>query len=57
MSNVLASCRSLLADTLDELAEKLGLPAEELKASVARYNELCDLGYDPDFGKHPKYLK
>jgi len=44
-------------DTLDELAEALGIPAENLKASVARYNELCDKGFDEDFGKEPKYMK
>ena len=45
------------ADTLDELAEKLELPADELKASVARYNEIVDKGWDEDFGKDPKFLK
>lgn len=45
------------ADTLDELAEKLGIPADALKASVERYNEMCDAGFDEDFGKQAKYLK
>lgn len=44
------------ADTLEELVEKLGLPKEEALASIQRYNELCDEGYDPDFGKNPKFL-
>ncbi len=44
------------ADTLDELAEKLEIPADELKASVERYNKVVDMGYDADFGKDPKYL-
>ena len=39
------------ADTLEELAEKLGLPADKLVATVARYNELVDGGEDLDFGK------
>ncbi len=39
------------ADTLEELAEKLGLPAEKLVATVDRYNELVDAGEDKDFGK------
>ncbi|MEQ3362128.1 FAD-dependent oxidoreductase [Raoultibacter massiliensis] len=43
-------------DTLDELAEELGIPAENLKESVARYNELCESGEDTDFGKEKKYL-
>lgn len=45
------------ADTLEELAEKLDIPADALVASVERYNELVDLGYDADFGKNPKYMK
>lgn len=45
------------ADTLDELAEKLKVPADALKKSVSRYNELVDQGYDADFGKNPKFMK
>ncbi len=41
------------ADTIEELAEKLGLPAEELAATVKRYNELCAKGEDEDYGKEP----
>ena len=44
------------ADTLDELAEKIGVPAEELKKSVARYNEMCEKGEDTDFGKRSELL-
>ena len=44
------------ADTLEELAEILGIPGDALVASVARYNELVDAGFDADFGKDPKYL-
>ena len=44
-------------DTLDELADKLGIPADALKKSVERYNELCEAGFDADFGKQAKYLK
>lgn len=45
------------ADTIEELAEKMGVPADALKATVDRYNELCELGEDVDFGKAGKYLK
>lgn len=38
-------------DTIAELAEKLGLPADKLEETVARYNELYDKGVDEDFGK------
>ena len=39
------------ADTIEELAEKLGLPVENFKATVERYNELFDKQVDEDFGK------
>ncbi len=42
------------ADTIEELAEGIGVPAENLRATVDRYNELCDKGVDEDFGK-PAY--
>lgn len=44
------------ADTLEELAEELDIPFEKIKESVDRYNELCEKGYDEDFGKPSKYL-
>lgn len=43
-------------DTLEELAAELGIPYEKLKATVDRYNELCDKGCDTDFGKPAKYM-
>ena len=39
------------ADTIEELARKLGLPAEELKRTVDRYNDLARKGVDEDYGK------
>ena len=44
------------ADTVEELAEKLGMDAETLAATVARYNELAAKGVDEDFGKPAKDL-
>jgi succinate dehydrogenase/fumarate reductase flavoprotein subunit len=41
------------ADTLEELAEKLNIPADNLVATVERYNELCAKGVDEDYGKAP----
>ncbi len=40
-----------VANTLEELAEKSGLPAENLVAAVKRWNELVDKGVDDDFGR------
>lgn len=39
------------ADTLDALAEKLGIDAENLKATVAKYNEMTRAGEDTEFFK------
>ncbi|WP_303202395.1 FAD-dependent oxidoreductase [Raoultibacter timonensis] len=44
------------ADTLEELAEQIGVPADNLKATVDRYNELCAKGNDDDFGKRPEIM-
>jgi len=43
------------ADTLEELFEKIGLPASTLK-TVERYNELARNGEDTDFYKDPSLL-
>ncbi|MDR2197730.1 MAG: FAD-binding protein [Coriobacteriales bacterium] len=45
------------ADHIEDLAEMMGVNPETLKATVDRYNELCEKGFDEDFGKLPKYLK
>lgn len=39
------------ADTLAGLAEQIGVPAAELEATVARFNELAAKGTDDDFGR------
>ena len=44
------------ADTIEELAEKLGRPVDKTVESFNRYNELCEKGEDLDFGKPAKYL-
>jgi succinate dehydrogenase/fumarate reductase flavoprotein subunit len=44
------------ADTLDELAAKMKVPADALKRTVARYNELVTKGTDEDFGKRKELL-
>ena len=45
-----------VADTLDELADAMGVDKENLKKTVARYNEVCAMGEDVDFGKPSQYL-
>lgn len=45
------------ADTLDELADKLGIEDKAaFLASVERYNQLCETGIDEDFGKDAKWM-
>jgi fumarate reductase flavoprotein subunit len=46
----------LKADSIDELAKKMKVPAAAFKATVNRYNELARKGKDEDFGKHPDRL-
>jgi fumarate reductase flavoprotein subunit len=43
-------------DTIEELAEKIGVPVENLVQTVKRYNELYELGEDVDYGKRPNLL-
>ena len=42
-------------DTIEEVIEKLGLPAETIE-TVNRYNELCEAGEDTDFCKDAKLM-
>ena len=51
VEGLIESGHVIKADTIEELAEKLGLPVENLVKSVARYNELEAKGHDDDFGK------
>jgi succinate dehydrogenase/fumarate reductase flavoprotein subunit len=44
------------AETLDELARLIDVPAEELKKTVERYNALVAAGDDTDFGKRSELL-
>lgn len=44
------------ADTIEELAEGLGLPADKVKATVDHYNELAYAGEDTDYGKEQHRL-
>lgn len=39
------------ADSIEELAEKIGVPAENLTATIAKYNAAVDAGVDEEFGR------
>ena len=47
----MATDAGVQADTIEELAEKMGVPVEEFCATIERYNELAKKGVDEDFGK------
>lgn len=42
-------------NSLNEIAEQLGMDATVLTANVARYNKLCATGEATDLGKNPQY--
>jgi succinate dehydrogenase/fumarate reductase flavoprotein subunit len=44
------------ADTLEELAEKMGVPVDTFVSQVQHYNDMCRAGRDTDFFKDPKFL-
>jgi fumarate reductase flavoprotein subunit len=46
----------LTADTIEALAPKFGADPATFKATVDRYNELVQMGQDPDYGKSPELL-
>ena len=41
------------ADSIADLAAKLGVPAADLTSSLQRWNDLCAVGEDKDFGRPP----
>lgn len=48
---------SFKADTLEELAEKIGMPSKMLVDEITKYNRFCQQGRDDDCYKDPKFLK
>jgi fumarate reductase flavoprotein subunit len=47
----------MVADSLEELAGKMGVNPIVLTATVAEYNRYCAQGHDELFAKEPKYLR
>lgn len=45
------------ADTLEELAEKIDVPADTLTTTIAQYNNYVEQGSDPEFNKSAFGLK
>lgn len=44
------------ADTIEELAEGIGVPAETFAATIERYNSMADAGEDTDFAVPETFL-
>ncbi len=44
------------ADTLEELAEKMGVPVDTFVSQVRHYNDMCRAGRDEDFFKDPRFM-
>ncbi|MDR0501132.1 MAG: FAD-dependent oxidoreductase [Coriobacteriales bacterium] len=57
LEQAVESGQVLKADTLDELANKIGCPAASLKATIERYNQVCANGVDDDFAKRSVWLQ
>ncbi len=45
-----------MGQTLEELAEKIGVPADNLKETVVHYNACCAAGFDDEFFKPAEQL-
>jgi fumarate reductase flavoprotein subunit len=46
----------VIADTIEELGDKMGVDRKTFVATLKRYNELCAKGHDDDYFKPAKYL-
>ncbi|MBN2075260.1 MAG: FAD-dependent oxidoreductase [Dehalococcoidales bacterium] len=47
----------IIADSIDELAEKTGIDKEGLKKTLDEYNRCCETGRDTLFNKKARYLR
>ena len=45
------------ADTIEGLAEQIGVPAENLASTVALYNQFCANGEDIEFHRNPENMR
>lgn len=51
LDDLIAKGKVVTADTLEELAEKIDIPADTLKATVESFNKACQSGHDEEFGR------
>jgi len=57
IEQMVAEGRVIRADTLEEVAERLGLPTRSVSGAVRRYNTHVATGRDADFAKDAKFLE
>lgn len=50
------SPNALVADTLEELAELMGVPVDNFVNTIEKWNEMCDAGEDTEFGYPGQYM-
>lgn len=48
---------AFIADSVEELAEKMGIPSEALAETIQNYNQMCEQNYDEQFGKPRQFLR
>ncbi|MBN2061361.1 MAG: FAD-dependent oxidoreductase [Deltaproteobacteria bacterium] len=46
-----------MADSIEDLAEKIKVDPNTLKSTIEEYNRFCEKGHDDLFAKNPKYLR
>ncbi|MFQ9179645.1 MAG: FAD-binding protein [Eggerthella lenta] len=56
MEKWLGNGKLIKADTLDDLAKQLDIPADTFKATVERYNSMAEAGEDVDFDVPAQWL-
>lgn len=44
------------ADSIEELAQQIGVPPENLKDTMKKVNGYAEKGHDPEFGRKPEHL-
>ena len=44
------------ADTIEELAQQIGVPPANLRETMTKVNGYADKGHDPEFGRKPEHL-
>jgi fumarate reductase flavoprotein subunit len=56
LDEAIAKGNVLTAQTIEGLAQRMEVPVNTFKLTVARYNKLAREGKDMEFGKHPDRL-